>query len=160
MVHWRIRHEGLLMLSSCKTRRGNEGLPGNRLRQVSEAKETGPRWSPVGSCHRLSRAESLPFACICQRKRQNPSPPTCWLPSPPPTHSFQTPSYFMVLLFIGGELWNSCSPHQKQPTSCCTGTCFSAWSRCHCLKIPNKTLLATIKSRAFKALYNFQSKWH
>lgn len=152
-------HEGLLMLSECGMQKGNEGSPGKRLRQVSEARETGPRWSPGDSCHCLSRAEFLPLACICQRKRQNPSPPTRLLLSPPPTHSFQNPSSFIVLLFIGGKLWSS-SPHQKQPTSCCTGTYFSAWSRCYCLKIPNKTPLATIKSTAFKALYNFQSKWH
>lgn len=76
-----------------------------------------------------------------------------------PPQSLQNIFYFIVSLLIGDKLWNS-SPHQTQPTSCCLGTYISAWSRCYCLKIPNKTPLATIISIASEALYNFQSKWH
>lgn len=88
-------------------------------------------------------------------------------PLPPPYFYLHHPPqlfkiHFILLshyLLIGNKFWPS-SPHQKQPTSCCMGTYFSAQSRCYCLKIPNKTPLATIKSIDLEALYNFQSKWH
>lgn len=89
---------GLLILSKCGRRKGNLGLPGRRLCQVSEAKETDPRWSPVDFCHLLGWAEFLPFACICQCKRQILSPPTLLLLPPPPTPAFSKNILFYCLI--------------------------------------------------------------
>lgn len=152
-VNQRVWHKGLLVLSYCGKRKGNLDLPGFR----------GQRNRPqMESCGLLPSPWLGWISAIClhlsvQKAKFLPSHPPTF---PSTTHSrLQNTFYFIVSLLIGYKLWNF-PPHQKQSTSCCMGTYFSAQSRCYCLKIPNKTPLATIKSIDLEALYNFQSKWH
>lgn len=69
-----------------------------RLCQASQAKETGPRWSPVEFFHLLGWAELLPFACICQCKKQNLSHLTLLLLPPPPPQHFQNIFHLLSII--------------------------------------------------------------
>lgn len=93
-----------------RKRKGNSGLLGRSCCQVSEAKETGPRWSPVDFCHLLGWAEFLPFACICQCKRQNLSLPTHLLLPPPPTLAFSKYILFYCLITYWRQALELLSP--------------------------------------------------
>lgn len=160
IINQTLRHKGFVITGLRGKRRKFRPTQGKELPGIT-GQRNRPRWSPVDFCHLLSWAELLPFASICQRKRQKSFLlPPAYLHLQHTAQHFQVLFCFIVSSLIGDQLWNP-FPSQQQPTSCCTAsTCFSVCSRCHCLKIPNKTSFATIKSIALEALYNFQSKWH
>lgn len=146
--------------SPCKLQREREiqaceGRGSARFQRPKKQAPDGVLWTSAISLAGLNSCH-LP-ASVSAKGKISPFPPTYFYLHHPPSlfkiHFILSPHYLL-------ETISGTPLHQKQPTSCCTGTNFSAWSRCYCLKIPNKTPLATIKSRALEALYNFQSKWH